>query len=123
MNLLFPFTALINCDMHSVSVLFILYLSGFVVAHNKMGVGDQALRKSSSSTGERARGAGDSRARRDTAASIPVWRLSTWATDHRAATQVILSISTCTVSGLHNIHNQEKNKDFLKLFMIIMVKA
>lgn len=56
--------------MCSVNVL-LLYLSRFVIAHNKVGVGDQALRKSSS-TGERASGTGDSRACRHTAASIPV---------------------------------------------------
>lgn len=110
--------------MCCVSVLFILYLSRLVVAHNKVGVGvgDQALRKSSSSsTGERARGAGDTRARWHTAASIPVWRLTAWATDHCAAAQVILSISTCTVSSLHETYKQEKKKDILKLFVKITI--
>lgn len=54
--------------MSFVVMLFTLYLSGFVIAHNKVGVGvgvgDQALRKSSSpSTGVRTRDTGDSSAR------------------------------------------------------------
>lgn len=81
------------------------HLSGFIIAHDEVGVGvrvgDETLGQSSTAAaGEGAADAGDPRAGRHAAGGGPIRRLTAGAAHHRTAAQVVLALSDSTVSGL-----------------------